>query len=218
MSHEHAVTMSDLPEVAGLPRADTCRPPEWAEVHVEGADRELEFAAFMRTAQPSLLRMALLLAGDTDRAHELVQHVLVRTYIAWPRIRGSDPLPYARRVLANQRVDSWRRRNRERVFSPERLIDQERTAPGVADFADQHADRDAVLRALRCLTVRKRRVIVLRYLIGLSEREVAEDLDMPVGTVKSLASRGLAELRLALQGEFPAHTDRTPQRKGTHDE
>ena len=60
------------------------------------------------------------------------------------------------------------------------------------------AERDRLIRALSTLTARQRRIVVLRHLVGLSEREVAEDLGVAVGTVKSTASRGLAELRIAL--------------------
>ena len=55
--------------------------------------------------------------------------------------------------------------------------------------------RDQIVRALGTLTPRQRRVVVLRYLLDLSEAEVAADLGISVGTVKSTASRALAQLR-----------------------
>ena len=54
------------------------------------------------------------------------------------------------------------------------------------------------MRALATLSTKQRRVVVLRYLVGLSEREVADDLGVTVGTVKTQASRGLATLRSTL--------------------
>ena len=51
------------------------------------------------------------------------------------------------------------------------------------------------MRALARLSPQRRRVVVLRYLMDLSEREVADDLNISVGTVKSQASRALAGLR-----------------------
>lgn len=54
------------------------------------------------------------------------------------------------------------------------------------------------MRALAHLSARQRRVVVLRHLVGLSEKEVAEDLGVSVGTVKTTASRGLHRLRTLL--------------------
>lgn len=71
------------------------------------------------------------------------------------------------------------------------------TASG-PDAYDRVADRDLVLGALRGLPKRTRAVLVLRYYEDLSEAATAEVLDCSVGTVKSLASRGLARLRRQL--------------------
>lgn len=154
--------------------------------------RDEEFSDFMRTAEPLLGRMAWLLCGDLHLAEELVQQVLVRTYVAWPRARAVDPLAYARRALMNQRIDNWRRRRREV------LVEAPEPTSTVASHAQQHAERDALVRALLQLSPRRRRVVVLRYLMDLSEREVADDLSISVGTVKSTASRGIAQLRALL--------------------
>jgi DNA-directed RNA polymerase specialized sigma24 family protein len=67
--------------------------------------RDAEFAAFMAEHADDLLRTAWLLVGDAHRAEELAQAALVRTYTTRDRIRSDDPLGYARRVLANLRVD-----------------------------------------------------------------------------------------------------------------
>ncbi|MBF0689453.1 MAG: SigE family RNA polymerase sigma factor [Cellulomonas sp.] len=158
-----------------------------------GRGRDEEFAAFMAAAVPSLGRTAWLLCGDTHQADELVQQALVRTYLAWDRAREGEPLAYARRVLANQRVSTWRRRRREVLLAPPQLPDR-----GVDDGQDVHADRDQLVRALALLTVRQRRVVVLRHLEGLSEKEVAADLGVSLGTVKSTASRALRQLRDAM--------------------
>lgn len=164
-------------------------------------DLDAEFAAFMADCTPALARTAWLLCGDAHQADELVQQALVRTYLAWPRARERDPLAYARRVLANLRVDGWRRRRREVLVDPGDLPPG--SEPTVPSGADRLAERDRIVRALGTLTTRQRRVVVLRHLEGLSEREVADDLGVSVGTVKSTASRALARLRASL-GDAPA--------------
>lgn len=155
-----------------------------------------EFTVFMREAAPVLGRMAWLLCGDEHVADELVQQALTRTLLSWRKARERDPLAYARRVLANQRIDLWRKRRREVLTAPTDLPER---GDGRAPTADHQAERDQLVRALATLSARQRRVVVLRHLVGLSEREVADDLGVSLGTVKSTASRGLAQLRSVLR-------------------
>lgn len=190
---------------------------EWSEgtepVRPVGASpgRDAEFADFMRSAAPALARTAWLLCGDAHQADELVQQALVRTYLAWPRARDRDPLAYARRVLANQRISTWRRLRRELLVSPSDV-------PDAVDQRVEHtyADRDQLVRALARLTPRQRRIVVLRHFEDLSEQDVAADLGISVGTVKSTASRALARLRAELTDETARAT--APGQRGDNDE
>lgn len=159
--------------------------------------RDVEFTAFMAQATSALARTAWLLCGDERRAEELVQEALMRTYLAWSTARERDPLAYARRTLTNLRIDTWRKRRRE-VLTPPSDLPEEAPDASVERDAEQRAERDRLVRALAILSMRQRRIVVLRYMEGLSEREVADDLGVSVGTVKSTASRGLAQLRTVL--------------------
>ncbi|WP_374204929.1 SigE family RNA polymerase sigma factor [Actinotalea sp. C106] len=175
--------------------------------HSDGARarwaRDAEFSAFMAEAEPLLSRTAWLLCGDGHRAEELVQQTLVRTYVAWPRARATDPLAYARRTLANARIDMWRRRRRESLVAPEEMAEPPTSGAASAYGAraqDEHAERDVLVRALARLSPQRRRVVVLRYVLDLSEQQVADDLNISVGSVKSAAARGLRQLREVLGG------------------
>ncbi len=150
--------------------------------------RDVEFAAFMSASEDDLLRTAWFLVGNTYHAEDLAQEALARTYAAWSRARR-DPLAYTRRVLVNVKTDTWRRRRREVLIDPSDLPEHPVSAAGAVE------SRDQIVRALGTLTPRQRRVVVLRYLLDLSEAEVAADLGISVGTVKSTASRALAQLR-----------------------
>ena len=188
---------------------DPTAPVEHVDVVVprRPMDREREFTAFMLEATPALARTAWLLCGDEHRAEELVQQALMRTFVSWSTAREQDPLAYARRTLANLRIDTWRKHRRE-VLTPQ----EELPHMGVDSGADVRAERDRLIRALATLTARQRRIVVLRHLVGMSEREVADDLGVAVGTVKSTASRGLAELRAALT-ESPGDPHETQSTK-----
>jgi RNA polymerase sigma-70 factor (sigma-E family) len=177
------------------PRDDE-RPADLVDVVPVGGGRpgdlDAEFTAFMAEHADTLLHTAWLLVGNMDRAEELTQQALVRTYGAWRRAR-TDPLPYARRVLVNLRVDTWRRHRREV------LTDEVPEAGADARGNARAEDRDQLTRALALLTPRQRRVVVLRYLADVSEADVAADLGVTAGTIKTTASRGLATLRAALR-------------------
>lgn len=155
----------------------------------EGRSSAIEFEEFVRQSASALETTAYLLVGDRHRAEEMTQRAYERVWRAWSRAR-LDPLPYARRVLVNLRVDDWRRRRRELLVAdvPER----------VASPAFAVDERDRLVRALLTLPKQQRKIVVLRHLLDLSVADVSEQLGVSPGTVKSSASRGLAALRTAL--------------------
>src|SRR3954447_11862268 len=63
-----------------------------------------EFTEFVTSAYPRVLHMADLLMGDRGRAEDLVQTVLMRAYLRWPRIRQNNPVGYVRTALVNTRT------------------------------------------------------------------------------------------------------------------
>lgn len=194
--------------VKGTDAPDHVRPD--ADEHAlvvsrERGDRDTEFAAFVRAASPELGRVAWYLCGDPVRAEDLLQHALLRTYLAWGRLRTGDPLAYTRRVLANSRIDAWRKDRRETLTEPLEMPDH-----ASDDDSAAHAERDRLGRALRALPAQQRRIVALRHLVGLTEAETAAELGVSLGTVKSTASRGLARLR-ELLAEPTRSTPSTPE-------
>jgi RNA polymerase sigma factor (sigma-70 family) len=67
-----------------------------------------------------------------------------------------------------------------------------------ADSVEASERREHLVAALRRLSERDRDVVICRYLLDLSESETAATLDLPKGTVKSRAFRGLTRLRAIL--------------------
>lgn len=185
---------SGSPVVGGM-NVDTAEQPvvDPGRATVQVAeDRDAEFVAFVGSAGPYLYRTAYLLSGDAHQAEELVQATFERTYRTWSRARTGEPRAYARRILMNLRIDGWRKERRS-------LVTDDGVPISVApDHADDVAVRDELGRALRTLPPRQRRVVVLRHLLDLSEGQVADELGISVGTVKSTNARGLARLRSLL--------------------
>ena len=144
----------------------------------------------------ALVRLAALLVRDTPTAEEVVQDSFVAVHQRWHKLGRADLPAYLRQTVVN------RCRSAQRHL---RVVDRHPPdAPGTAPGADEpllaDARRRAVLDALEALPRRQREVLALRYYLDLSEREIAETLDISQGAVKSHASRGAAALRATLAG------------------
>lgn len=151
----------------------------------------MTFDDWVRARLPALVRFAVVLTGDRGLAEDLVQEVIIRAYSRWQRITALEqPDAYLRRMITNEYL-SWRRRWARIAPRP----DIGAAAP-VADHAVAHAERDAIRVELARLPRRQRAVLVLRYYEHLTDAEIADLLGCPAGTVRSLASRALATLRV----------------------
>lgn len=154
-----------------------------------------EFAAFVGTQTPSLLRSAYLLTGDRAAAEDLVQDTFLRLYPRWDRVQASDiPLAYVRRSLTNNFINS--RRGKNNALSRELPLAELPETAG-PDFANQVNDAGMVRALLEALPPRPRAVLVLRFYHDLTDEQIAADLGIRVGTVRSIVSRALTSLRLA---------------------
>jgi RNA polymerase sigma-70 factor (sigma-E family) len=154
--------------------------------------RDDEFADFVTARYRALVRTGLLLTGDPGHAEDLVQSALIRTYLAWPRLREPGSAEsYARRVLTRLAFKAGQRRWRGEVTAG-RLPELPAAHPAEAPVGDVAID---VRRALAGLPDGQRAVLVLRYFDDQSEAETARLLGISPGTVKSRTARGLAALR-----------------------
>ena len=148
------------------------------------------FRSFVEARYPSLVRFGTLLSADQGRGEDLVQEALVKTLRAWGRLHpDGNPEAYTRTIMTHA---SWRAA--KRLWRGEQPTGElpERAAPDVYREVDT---ADAVRRALASLPAQQRVVLVMRYWDHLSEAEIAGQLGVSAGTVKSLASRALAHLR-----------------------
>ena len=161
-------------------------------------DRAAEeaFRGFVATRSMALLRSAYLLVGDRGRAEDLLQTALIKTYLAWSRIRDINAVEaYVRRTMVTTATSWWRGRW-YREHAVERLPDGD----GVDELAAR-LERDAIWEHLRALPAKQRAVLVLRFYEDMSEAEIAETLGVNRGTVKSHAARALSALRRRLAEE-----------------
>lgn len=136
------------------------------------------------------LGLAFLLTGDRPLAEDLVQDAFVRVLGRFHDLRSRDAFWwYLRRTIVNLSNSHFRRRRVERAWLERQR--PEAAAPSGPDLEE----RDRVLTALMTLRPEQRAAVVLRYYEDLSEADTAEALGRPVGTVKSMVSRGMDRLR-----------------------
>ena len=140
---------------------------------------------------PDLLRAAFRVAyrilGTTSPAEEVAAEALARAYANWSKVRSlTRPDAWVVRVAGNLAIDTIRRRRPP--LEPTAAADPQEIAVA----------RVSLGRALRSLPRRQREVVLLRYLGGFAESEVAEMLGISAGAVKSHGHRGLASLRSRL--------------------
>jgi RNA polymerase sigma-70 factor (sigma-E family) len=144
---------------------------------------------FCESNKERLVGILTLHCGDPHTAEELAQETLVKVCIRWRSVeRMMNPEAWMFRVAINLANSHFRRKAAERKAKTRLKADSYHRDPDIADVV-------AVRQALADLPKRQRSVLVLRFYADLSVRDVAEALDMPEGTVKTLTHRGMNSLR-----------------------
>ena len=164
---------------------------------VRSSREAMAFTEFMSVSSASLFRTAYLIVGDHQLAQDLLQESLIKTYIAWPKLRDpSKAGAYTRKTIVTTAI-SWRRRRSFHERPTDLLPDTAVPDPG--ETVTTHA---SLVSQLRTLPPRQRAAIVLRYYEDLSEAQTAEVMGCSVGAVKSQVSTGLGRLRDRLGTNF----------------
>jgi len=142
------------------------------------------FADVYADQYAGLVRLAALLSGSVDTAPDLVQDCFVRLHGRWTSVR--EPLPYLRRSVVHACASHHRRVAVARRNPP--------PGPRAAELgADELGD------ALAALPARQRAAVVLRFYGDLPDADIARALRCREGTVRSLVSRALADLRKVIE-------------------
>jgi RNA polymerase sigma-70 factor (ECF subfamily) len=157
------------------------------------------FAQAIAAQLPRLRRYATALAGNGAVADDLVQDCVERALSREGTLRDASRLgAWLRTILYSIYISALRERQRRgiAVAVDELADDLVLTAPR----GDEGAVRDLV-RAMATLSPDHRQILVLVGVEGMSYREVAELLDLPVGTVMSRLARARERLRAVLDGD-----------------
>ncbi|MFD5032873.1 SigE family RNA polymerase sigma factor [Streptomyces sp. NPDC058220] len=184
------MTVVDAPQVSNVAAA-------YGEVTGERkdpagtADAEAAFTAYVQERRASLYATAYHLTGDRFEAEDLLQSALFSTYRAWDRISDKAAVGgYLRRTMTNLHISAWRRRKLNE-YPTEELPE----TAGDTDAMRGTELRAVLWQALSRLPELQRTMLVLRYYEGRTDPEIADILDISVGTVKSSIWRSLRRLR-----------------------
>jgi RNA polymerase sigma-70 factor, ECF subfamily len=158
-----------------------------------------DFRHLVRRYQPVLLAHLAGKLGSRDRAEEAAQETLVRAYFNMSRLKVPEKffswlLGIGERVAKEQQRKESVRRQRELV----RVSSQEAAEPELSEDCGLEA-------AVAALREPYRQVILLRYYSTLSCARIADQLEMPLGTVTKTLSRAYVLLRHAMQQRQQIH-------------
>ena len=160
--------------------------------------------------EPSLYGPAMALTRSASDAEDLVQETLLRAYDRFDTYRSDgSPRAWLHTIMRNLFYNMYRKKSREpRQISLENAdgsaIEQP-TAPNASPERQvlSQLEGAALLQAVRTLPEEYRRVVAMADLQGMAYQEIAEDLAIPVGTVRSRLSRGRERVRRSLVAWHP---------------
>jgi RNA polymerase sigma-70 factor (ECF subfamily) len=180
----------------------------------------IEFAQLLREHVPAFYRAAYRWTGAVDRAEDLVQQLLLRLYPRLPELRELDQIrPWALRVMYRIFVDQLRRERSSPVqFGADPVVDDDVAAgqdeawldpgPGPQELSERELTQERVLRAWEQLGEEHRVVLAMHDIEDYTLPELAQIMEIPLGTLKSRLHRARARLRELLAEERMVAADR----------
>ena len=154
------------------------------------------FATALIARLPAMRRYAMALCGNPAQADDLVQDSIERALKAAPGLRAPDNLPaWLRRIVRNLYLDDMRR---GAVRGVKVNLDDMTNDMAISVAPPDHGAIPEIARAMAGLSVEHRQILVLSGVEELTYREIAAELDVPIGTVMSRLARARAALRDAM--------------------
>ncbi|GGY90354.1 sigma-70 family RNA polymerase sigma factor [Streptomyces poonensis] len=159
---------------------------------------ERAFARVYDLVAGPVLGVVRAVLRDHAQSEEVAQEVLVEVWRTAPRYRPDRgtavnwilTLAHRRAVDRVRSVDAAAARDHRAA-----LLDQVPEYDEVAEYVEARLEREQVRRCLRTLTEIQHQAVTLAYYRGLTYREVAQALGLPLGTVKTRLRDGLIRLR-----------------------
>ncbi len=171
-------------------------PPQPASAVRTGADvREAAMKSLYERRHADMVRFAAFLCGDTDAAEDIAQEAFVQVFRSWDNITDHDRADaYLRKTVVN----TVRSRHRRHATATRNVAPHLTVVPSAEDDALGRVGRDLVLAAVSELPLKQRACVVMRYWMRMTESEIAADLSVSVGSVRTHIKRGTKNLEQRL--------------------
>jgi RNA polymerase sigma-70 factor (ECF subfamily) len=176
------------------PDPDVCQPcGTAAESQIEDAGvPTTNFTDLYSSSFARLVGQVTVVTADRAAAEEAVQEAFGRLWKRWESVSAYErPEAWVRRVAINLAISRWRRLRRLRPLGATVAVAPE----------DDVVTRHDLRMALRTIPVRHRHALLLHYVVGLPVADVAREMGVPEGTVKSWLFRGRDALQRSLGRE-----------------
>jgi RNA polymerase sigma factor (sigma-70 family) len=149
-------------------------------------------------------RVARVVAPGAD-LEDAVQEAFVKAWFALPRFRAGAPFrPWVCRIVANEAKNRARSARRRDALALRAASAPGGAAPSPEAVLLERDDAEALVRAMNRMKPDDRLVLAYRWLLEMSEAEMADALGVAPGTVKSRLSRAMTKLRSQLAEEVVA--------------
>jgi len=155
--------------------------------------------ALVERHEPRVRRLAGYLLNDPQDAEDAAQEALAKVLTRIDQFRGEARFATWLYSLVTNTCRDLGERQRRRQHQALETAPEVASTLGPHDLACQREQRAELARELEGLSNDQRHVMVMKDVLALSYEEIAEVLEMPVGTVKCHAHRGRARMRRALE-------------------
>ena len=172
----------------------------------KGGDKVQErkiLALFERIVTPNVgaaYNLARWLTRSDHDAEDVVQEACLRAFRSIDGFHGGDSRAWLLTIVRNASY-TWLQRNRNHDFTvpfDDRVHDQADDSRNPEVLLMKRADREALMQALEDLPPELREMVVLREMEDLTYKEIAQVVNLPIGTVMSRLSRARRRLQLGL--------------------
>jgi RNA polymerase sigma-70 factor (ECF subfamily) len=157
-------------------------------------EREERFLALININQQKLYRIAYSYVRNKDNALDIIQEAVYKGYISYHKVRKPEyEKTWITKIVINTAIDFLRKN--KKVIAMDMSFIENRGDSG----SDPINDKLVVEQALENLNERQKAVIILRFFEDMKLKEIADILDEPISTIKSLLYRALKIMKLDLR-------------------
>lgn len=142
--------------------------------------------------------------GNRFEAEDIVEQVFLKVLEKIPAFewRGAPFSSWLFRIASNLVVDHYRSTKYEAVDISEEADSLPGDSYNPEQFAIRESERSEIIDAIKGLTEEQQQVIVMRFIAGMTNEEVAKAIDKKVGAVKALQHRAIGSLGRILRGDL----------------